>query len=69
VADTPVGKTTRPVKIDEGYTLIAVCATRQIDSDVAARSEIESKLMFEQADNIGKDYLKKLRDKAVIKYR
>jgi peptidyl-prolyl cis-trans isomerase SurA len=69
VQQTAVGKTTHPAVSDQGVMLIAVCATRKIDSNAAAVSQVESKLSLEQSKNVGEDYLKKLRDKAVIKYR
>jgi peptidyl-prolyl cis-trans isomerase SurA len=69
VQNTPVGKTTRPVVTDQGVMLVAVCATRKIDSNAAAISQMEDKLSLEQSKNVGTEYLKKLRDKAVIKYR
>ncbi|MBN8996062.1 MAG: SurA N-terminal domain-containing protein [Rhizobiales bacterium] len=69
VQQTPVGKTTRPAAGDQGVTLIAVCSTRKIDSNAAAVNQAEDKLSLEQSKNVGDEYLKKLRDKAVIKYR
>ena len=69
VQNTPVGKTTRPQASDMGVALIAVCATRKIDSNAAAINQVEDKLSLEQSKNVGEEYLKKLRDKAVIKYR
>ena len=69
VQDTPVGKTTQPSQVDQGITLVAVCSKRDIKSNAAARTEIEQKLTFEQTKDLGKDYLKELRGKAVIEYR
>ncbi len=69
VKKTPVGKTTGPAKVDNGYELIAVCGTRDIQSDAAARASVENKLAFEQSKDIGKDYLKELRSKAIIEKR
>jgi peptidyl-prolyl cis-trans isomerase SurA len=69
VQDTPVGKTTKPSQVDQGITLVAVCSKRDIKSNAAARTEIEQKLAFEQTKDLGKDYLKELRGKAVIEYR
>jgi peptidyl-prolyl cis-trans isomerase SurA len=69
VQATPVGKTTRPAVEDQGVTLIAVCSTRQLDSNAAAVSQMEDKLTLEHGKDVGKDYLQKLRDKAIIKYR
>ena len=52
-----------------GHQLVAVCSKRDIKSNAAARTEIEQKLTFEQSKDLGKDYLKELRDKAIIEYR
>jgi peptidyl-prolyl cis-trans isomerase SurA len=69
VQDTPIGKTTPPQQVDEGVTLVAVCATRSIAGDSLARGDIENKLMAEQTKGVGDQYLKELRGKAVIQYR
>jgi peptidyl-prolyl cis-trans isomerase SurA len=69
VQNTPTGKTTHPEVTDQGVLLIAVCSSRKIDSNAAAVNEVENKLSLEQSKNVGTEYLKKLRDKAVIKYR
>jgi peptidyl-prolyl cis-trans isomerase SurA len=69
VQNTPAGKTTHPAVTEQGVMLIAVCSTRKIDSNAAAVNEVENKLSLEQSKNVGAEYLKTLRDKAVIKYR
>ncbi len=69
VQATPIGKTTRPAVEDTGVALVAVCSTRQIDSNAAAVSQMEDKLTLEQGKDVGKEYLQTLRDKAIIKYR
>jgi len=69
VKNTPAGQTTRPSQSDNGIDLIAVCSTRTIDSNAAARTEVENKLLSEQNKNLGADYLAELRKKAVIEYR
>jgi len=69
VQNTPVGKTSSPQQVDEGVTLVAVCATRAIAGDSLARGDIENKLMAEQTKGVGDQYLKELRGKAVIQYR
>jgi peptidyl-prolyl cis-trans isomerase SurA len=63
------GKTSSPEQTDLGIEVVAVCSIREIQSNAAARSEIEAKLAGEQSTGIGKDYLKQLHDKAVIEYR
>ncbi len=69
VLNTPVGKTTRPVKTDQGFNIVAVCATRELQTDAAVRTETETKLLLEKNKDLGKEYLAELRKKAVIEYR
>jgi peptidyl-prolyl cis-trans isomerase SurA len=69
IMKTEVGKATPPVRSDQGFELIAVCATREVRSTAQARAEIQSKYTLEQADGLGDDYLKELRDAAIIQYR
>ena len=49
--------------------MIAVCTTRDIQSTAAVRSEVEDQLLLKQSADLGKDYLKELRDRAIIEYR
>ena len=69
IQKTPVGHTTPPTQTDQGIELIAVCAERSVQSSSAARSEAENDLYLKQAEGLGKDYLKELRDRAIIEYR
>ena len=69
VQNTPSGKATRPRETDAGVELIAVCSTRELESNAAARSEVEMKLTLEHSKSVADDYLKELREKAVIEYR
>ena len=63
------GQVTRPLKTDEGYTLLAVCTAKSIQSNAAARMQAEAKLIDEVNKDLGKDYMDELRKKAVIEYR
>ena len=69
VQNTELGKTTRPFQTGNGIELIAVCSKRDFQSDAAARAEVETQLRLEQANDLGKDYLKELRDVAIIQRR
>jgi peptidyl-prolyl cis-trans isomerase SurA len=69
IKKTQLGKTTRPIQTDSGVELFAVCATREVQSNAAVRSDVETKLRFEQAKELGEDYLKTLRDAAIIQKR
>jgi peptidyl-prolyl cis-trans isomerase SurA len=66
---TPEGKTTRPFQSEKGIELFAVCSKRDFRSNAGARTEVENKLRLEQAKTIGEDYLKELREAAVIQRR
>ncbi len=69
VQRTPVGKASSPHVIDSGIELIAVCDAKKVAGDSGARAQIEDKLLLEKGKEVGKDYVKELRDKAIIEYR
>jgi peptidyl-prolyl cis-trans isomerase SurA len=69
VKKTPAGRVAPPNQTDQGIELIAVCATRDIQSTDAVRTEVTNDLYLKQAEGLGKDYLKELRDRAIIEYR
>ncbi len=69
IKKTPVGRTAPPFQSDSGIEVIAVCSTRDIQSTALARAQVESELMQKQSEGLGKDYLKELRDRAIIEYR
>ena len=69
VKATAVGKTTPPAQVDAGIELIAVCASRDVQSNAAARAQVEDKLTIAQAKDTDKQYLKELHDKAIIENR
>lgn len=69
IRNTETGKTTRPFVSEKGVELIAVCSRQDFQSDSAIRNEVENELKFEQAKELGEEYLKELRDKAIIQYR
>jgi peptidyl-prolyl cis-trans isomerase SurA len=69
IEKTAAGKTSPPSQIEQGIEVIAVCSTRDVQSTAVARAEIENQLYLKQAGDLGKDYLKELRDRAIIEYR
>ena len=69
IAKTPAGKTAPPSQTNDGIELIAICSTHDIQSTAAVRSEVEDQLLIKQSADLGKDYLKELRDRAIIEYR
>lgn len=69
IQKTAVGSTAPPTRTDEGIELIAVCSSQAIQSSEGARTEAANALYAQQMDQQGKDYLKELRDRAIIEYR
>jgi len=63
------GKTTRPFQSPNGIELLAVCSKHDYRSNAAVRSEVETQLKLEQAKTLGQDYLKELREAAIIQRR
>ncbi len=69
IKKTPIGKTTPPNTTDNGVELVAVCSKRDMQSESQARAAIEYKLAQKVGGEVAKEYLKELKDKAVIEYR
>jgi peptidyl-prolyl cis-trans isomerase SurA len=69
IQETPAGKVTRPRKTEDGYTVLAVCTAKPIQSNAAARVQTENKLLDELNKDLGAEYMAELRKKAVIEYR
>jgi peptidyl-prolyl cis-trans isomerase SurA len=69
IQETPAGKVTRPRKTEDGYTLLAVCTAKSIQSNAAARVQTENKLLDELNKDLGAEYMAELRKKTVIEYR
>lgn len=69
IANTPVGRAGPPTQTEDGVELIAVCSKKDVQTTSVARAEVENELYLQQAENLGADYLKELRDRAIIEYR
>jgi peptidyl-prolyl cis-trans isomerase SurA len=69
VKKTPVGKTSPPTQFDQGIEVVAVCATRDVQSSSAARAEITNDFYLKQSKDLGKDYLAELRKGSIVEYR
>ncbi|CAN5372388.1 peptidylprolyl isomerase [soil metagenome] len=69
IKKTPPGKTAPPSQFDEGIEVVAVCATRDVQSSAAARAEITNDFYLKQSKDLGKDYLAELRKGSIIEYR
>jgi len=67
--ETPVGRLTPAERDDSGFQLIAVCDKKVLDSDAAARREVEDELMSAEGDIVARRYLRDVRSNAVIEYR
>lgn len=69
IKKTPVGKTTGPNTTEKGVELVAICSKRDMESESQARAQVEYKLAQKVGGDVAKEYLKELKDKAVIEYR
>lgn len=69
IKKTRAGGLTEMNLSSQGIEMIAVCKITQVASTAGARAEIENKLLLAQSEDIGKDYLKELRARAVITYK
>ena len=67
--ETPLNKLTSPVKVSEGYEMIAVCDKKDLGKQETLRTEIQSKLRNEQSQMLERRYLSELRASAVIDKR
>ncbi|MBS8259160.1 peptidylprolyl isomerase [Roseibium polysiphoniae] len=66
VNDTEPGRLTKPQQTGRGYEMIAVCSKREIQSDIAARTEMESELRAKEGEALSRRYLMDLRRRATI---
>ncbi|MDD7908905.1 MULTISPECIES: SurA N-terminal domain-containing protein [Pseudovibrio] len=64
-----VGRLTKAQEIEQGYEMIALCDKRTLQSDAAARSEVEGELRNEEGQRLARRYLHELRTRAVIEDR
>ena len=69
IKKTPVGKTAPPTQFDQGIEVLAVCATRDVQSSSGARADITNDFYLKQSKDLGKDYLAELRKGSIIEYR
>ena len=69
VADTAVGKTTRPRKIDKGYELLAICSKKTIRGASQKSNEVRRELLNERGQLFSRQKLRDLRSGAMIEYR
>ena len=69
VAETAVGKTTRPREIDTGYELLAICAKKTIRGASKESTEIRGELLNERGQLYSQQKLRDLRSGAMIERR
>jgi peptidyl-prolyl cis-trans isomerase SurA len=69
VAETAVGKATRPEKVSQGYQLLGVCAKRDLAGQSVAAEKVRDKLSNERGSRMAQRFLHDLRSRAIIEYR
>jgi peptidyl-prolyl cis-trans isomerase SurA len=66
---TAVGKATPPQAAQKGYEMLALCNKREIQSNAAARMEIEDELRNKEGEQMSRRLLREMRSRAIIDYR
>jgi peptidyl-prolyl cis-trans isomerase SurA len=64
-----VGRLTPPQRTENGVEMVALCNRRVLQSDAAARAEIEGELLDEKGSLMSRRYLHDLKRNAVIEYK
>lgn len=64
-----VGRLSPPQRTENGVEMVALCDRRVLQSDAAARAEIEGELMDEQGTLLSRRYLRDLKRNTVIEYK
>ncbi|MDN3718908.1 peptidylprolyl isomerase [Roseibium salinum] len=63
------GNLTKPSATPVGYEMIAVCGKREIESDIALRTELENELRAKEGQSQSRRYLMEVRRRSSIIYR
>jgi len=69
VAETAVGKTTRPRQIDTGFELLAICSKKTIRGASEESAKVRRDLMNKRGEMFSRQKLRDLRSGAMIEYR
>ena len=69
IAETAVGKLTKPVETTNGLEMLAICDRKELQSDFSIRSKVESDLRQQQGELLTRQYMQELRRFAVIEYK
>ncbi len=63
---TEPGRLTKPQQTGRGYEMIAICGKEEIQSDIAARTEMKNELQAKEGESLSRRYLMDLRRRATI---
>ncbi len=66
ISKTEPGRLTKPRQTEVGYEMLAICEKREIQSDIAARKEMENELRAKEGEALSRRYLMDLRRSATI---
>jgi peptidyl-prolyl cis-trans isomerase SurA len=66
IAETPVGKLSKPVVTPVGVEMLAVCSKRELQADLMVRSKVEDSLREKEGALMARQYISELRRIAVI---
>ena len=69
IAETAVGKATKPEKVAQGYQLLGVCAKRALTGQTKAAEDVRDELSSERGERMARGFLRDLRSNAIIEYR
>lgn len=69
IAETPVGKLTKPVETANGLEMLAICDRKERESDFSIRTKVEGDLRQKQGELLTRQYMQELRRFAVIEYK
>ncbi|NVK34301.1 MAG: SurA N-terminal domain-containing protein [Rhodobacteraceae bacterium] len=66
IEDLGVGSLTKPEATSRGYEMIAICDRREMQSDIAARTEVENELRQKEGQAMSRRYLNEVRRRSTI---
>jgi peptidyl-prolyl cis-trans isomerase SurA len=69
IAETPVGKLTKPIETTNGLEMLAICDRKERESDFSIRTKVEGDLRQKQGELLTRQYMQELRRFAVIEYK
>lgn len=69
ISGLEVGRLTKPSPSGRGFEMIAVCGKREMQSDLAARTEVEAELRAKEGEQMSRRYMRQLKQIATIIHR